>query len=107
MKYSSRAIGLFQAAGLTLYVSLFASCAYFIGQWAEVQGIKPAPVVAMIIFLLAFVISAAISGSIMFGYPAFLFFGNKKDEAIKIILWSLVWLVAIFIIFLVGNFILL
>ena len=100
MKLPSRTIGLFQAAGLVFYVSSFALTVNQVQQWLASKGIQPQPVVGITFFLLAFIISAIICASIVFAYPAFLFFENKKNEAVKIILWSLTWLIFFFIAFL-------
>ena len=96
MKFLSRTIGLFQAAGITLYVSVFAIAFQLFEQWFQTQGIQPQPPLGIVLFLLAFIISALICASIVFAYPISLFFGNKKDEAVKIILWSLAWLIIFF-----------
>ena len=105
MKFSSRTIGLFQAACLTIYVSFFAITVQQFQQWLKAQGIQAQPVLGIIIFLLAFIISAVISVSIVFSYPIFLFFENKKEEAVKVIFWSLAWLIIFFAAFLIFGFI--
>ena len=91
MKLSPRFIGFLQAAGLTLYVAGFAIFATHIQEWARARGVA-SPTLGITIFLLAFVISALISGSLLLGYPLVLFFGGKKAEALKIVLWSALWL---------------
>ena len=96
MKYAPRTIGFLQAAGLALYVSLFAITI----QWVKAQDIQPQEVFAIILFLLAFIISAVIGTSLILVYPISLFFSNKRTEAIKIVVWSLVWLIVFFAIFL-------
>ncbi len=93
--------GLLQALALTLYVSVFA----VIIQWIGMQGLKIHPVLSIIFFLLAFIISALICGSIVFVYPVSLFFENKKSESIKVVMWTAVWLILLLAIFaLVGFF---
>ena len=103
MKFSPRILGLFQAAGLTLYVSIFAITGHLIEQWLKAEGIQLQPPLAIIIFLLAFIISAIVSASIVFAYPIFLFFGNEKDEAVRVVLWSLGWLIVSFAAFLFAG----
>ena len=101
MKFPPRTTGLLQAAGLTLYVSLFAMAAREFQQWVAAQAVKPEPILGIILFLLAFIISAIICSAIIFAYPLFLFFGNKKDDAVKIILWSVCGLILFFVSFLI------
>jgi len=92
MKYPPKTIGLFQAAGLTVYVSFFAIIAFSFQQWFVVHDTEPGPMLAITLFLLAFLISALICGSIVFTYPIILFLGEKKTEAVKTVFWSLGWL---------------
>jgi hypothetical protein len=94
MKTSPRIIGFIQAAGLTLYVSLFATIIRQAQNWLLFQGIRSSPTASIILFLLAFVISALVCGSLILGRPLLLFFSGKHREAMQIILWSLLWLVA-------------
>lgn len=47
----------------------------------------------MIIFLLIFVVSALISGSIVLGYPLFLFTKGEKKMAAKIVGFTIAWLI--------------
>ena len=108
MKYPARTIGLFQAAGITLYVIIFAIAGNSFREWITTHNIQPHPVLGITMFLLAFIISAIVCGSLFLGYPALLFFEQKKDVAVKIIISSLGWLLFFFVIFaLVGSFILL
>jgi len=72
-------IGLFQALGLTLYVSLFASVVRTLGE----TNINPDPIFVIIAFLLAFIISATICTSIALVYPLDLFFSDRKKEALQ------------------------
>jgi Na+-driven multidrug efflux pump len=92
MKYPSQTAGLFQAAGLTVYVAVFAFMARCFVAWSAAYNFEPEPPLGIVIFLLAFIISATICASIMFGYPASLFFANKKKEAVHVVLWSIGWL---------------
>jgi hypothetical protein len=92
MKYSPKKLGLFQAVGLLLYISLFAVAVQLIQYWSK---LRPAPGVSIIIFLLVFIISATICGTLALGYPAMLFFEGKKIEAVKSIVWTVVWLAII------------
>lgn len=95
MKTSPRVIGLIQASGLALYVGLFAALIQQIQNWFPPTGVQLPPGMGIVLFLLAFVISALICGSLILGYPILLFSSGKHREAVKIVLWSLLWLVAI------------
>jgi len=91
MKFSPKILAFFQALGLAVYVGLFALLALHIAPWFE-NNQATHPAIGIILFLLAFVISAIISGSIILGYPIFLFFEGRRKDALKIVVWSVVWL---------------
>ena len=55
------------------------------------------PVFGISLFLMAFVISALITGSIALAYPAILFFDGYRKRALEIVLWTGITLAAIFI----------
>jgi hypothetical protein len=102
-KYAPGIIGLFQAVGLTLYISFFA----FSVSHIEKLNIEPNPLVSIITFLLAFIISASICASIGLIYAVVLFFNNQKVQAFQVILWTIGWLILFFFIFLGCNFLIL
>lgn len=104
MKTSPRTIGFIQAAGLTVYVSLFAILIQQAQTWFLLHGIQLSPMTSIVFFLLAFVISALICGSLILGYPILLFSSGKHREAMKIVLWSLLWLVAMALCILLIDF---
>ncbi|MBI2024198.1 hypothetical protein HYT00_02335 [Candidatus Giovannonibacteria bacterium] len=90
-KYSLKTVAFAEALGVTLYVSTFSLLVNNIPRWIGVQ-VSPNPILSIIIFLLTFIISALICGSIVFLYPILLFFDNKKSDALKIVLWTAIWL---------------
>ena len=96
MQLTPRRIGLYQAAGLTVYIISLAVAVYRLGQWFEWQGVTPSPILSITVFLLTFVISAIICGALFLAYPTLLFFGGRKSTAVKIALWTLAWLVIFF-----------
>lgn len=104
MNLTPKTLGAIQAVCLALYVSFFGIAVRQIGQWLTAHNLQPHPIFGIIIFLLAFVISAAICGAIVFGHSVLLFFANKKGEAVAIFLWTLAWLVVLFIIFAAIGF---
>ncbi len=107
MIFSSKTLGFFQAAGLALYVIVFAASVQWFQQWLVIQNVHINPAFSIALFLLVFVISAIICGSLIFAYPILLFFDGKKDKAISIVFWSAVWLIALFIIFIAIGFMIL
>lgn len=105
MKSSPRTVGFVQAAGLTLYVSLFATVVQRVQNLLLTRNLQPNPIVSIVLFLLAFVVSALICGSLVFGYPLLLFSTDKRSEATKIVLWTLLWLIVVSaVVALVGFF---
>lgn len=104
MKNSPKIVGLLQALGLMLYVSLFALGSRAIIGWLKLRFDVPdsESAIPMIAFLLAFVTSALICGTIVFGYPAYLFSQGKKEIAIPIVLWNTLWLVLAFALCIIG-----
>jgi hypothetical protein len=104
VKFSPKTIAFLQASGLTGYIGLFAVLALrmqSLGQYIEASGASY-PILAIILFLMAFVISVLISATIILGYPIHLFFDGRKSEALKIVFWSAAWLVVflgIFVLF--------
>ncbi len=106
MNHSSKKAGFLQAAGLVAYVSLFAFAGSTVLDWFMLQGIEPGPIMGRSIFLLAFVISVAVCGSIFFGYPFVLFSRNKIAEAVQTVLWALCWLAIFFVVLLVLTILL-
>ncbi|OHA47095.1 MAG: hypothetical protein A3A80_01590 [Candidatus Terrybacteria bacterium RIFCSPLOWO2_01_FULL_44_24] len=88
-KLSVKTIGFLQATCLVVYVSVVALAMHYLSQ----NTIFISQILSIIIFLLVFVISALISSSIILGYPLIMFFNGKKEEAVRIVLWSIVWLV--------------
>ena len=104
MKYPPRTAGLFQAAALTAYVSVFAVLAQTMQQWLTGAHIAPSPVASITLFLLAFLVSGLICGVIALRYPLVLFFAEKKHEALEVVIWTAGWLLAFFALFLVEFF---
>lgn len=104
MKHSPRTIGFIQAAGLALYVSVFATAVQQLQNWPALRDAELSPVVGISLFLLTFIISALICSSVALGYPLFLFFSGARNEAMKTVLWTLVWLVVIAAVIAIVSF---
>ncbi len=47
---------------------------------------------APIIFLMVFVLSAGVTGSLVLGKPLLMYLNNQKSEAVKLFLYTLGWL---------------
>lgn len=94
MRISSIRSGFLQALGVAIYVACFALSVNFVGSIVDSYEISPGPVFGIIAFLLAFIVSALITGSIMLWRPVSLFLSGKRHEAVEIIFWSVIWLIA-------------
>lgn len=88
---------LIDAIGTTLYIILIASFMFYL------QDSSPKEIDTILIpvaMLLLFVVSAAITGSLVFGKPIMMYFDGKKKEAISLISYTLGFLFIItFIVF--------
>lgn len=52
---------------------------------------------APVLFLMLFVVSAAITGSIVLGRPIYLYLNDQKKEAITFLIYTITWLFLIMI----------
>ena len=104
MKHSPQTIGALQAIGLVLYIILVATVIQTISSIAPDSS--PNPALGISIFLLTFVTSALICGSIALGYPIKLFFTeNKRSEAMQVVAWTIGWLIGFGLLFAVYFFV--
>lgn len=94
MRISSIRSGFLQALGVSIYVACFALSVNFVGSIVDSYEVSPGPVFGIMAFLLAFIVSALITGSMMLWRPITLFLAGKRHEAVEIIFWSVVWLIA-------------
>jgi len=94
MKSNPSLIGLVQAIGVIAYCVLVAAVFNFLGKtMPQSPGIFG--FAAMLVIL---VFSAAITGSIVFGYPAYLFFKEKKTkEPLMILAFTVLFCLAIIV----------
>lgn len=90
--------GFLDALGTGAYITLvalfFQNANTFLG---KVQGLW-----APIFFLLLFVSSAAITGSLVLGKPVLLYLEGKKRDGIELFLWTVVFLVILALIVLLA-----
>jgi len=99
---SPKRIGFVQALGLAGYIGVFALSVFRIQNWVHVKNLPPHPAIGMVLFLLAFVISALICSSLVFAYPVMLFFDGRRRDALQTVLWSGLWLIGIFLLVAIG-----
>src|SRR6187399_2047511 len=92
---------LLNALGTIAYIAIVAT----IMQSAEkFLGNKPDTIFAPIAFLSLFILSAAITGSLVIGKPLLLFLSGSKQEAVKLFLYTLGWLAIATVILFILNF---
>ena len=85
---------LINALGVLVYVSLVAILMFY-GQ--ALFG-KMAGFFGVMAFLLLFVISASVVGALVLGKPVMLYLDNKKEEAVKLLIHTIGWLVIFMIV---------
>ncbi|HPX64761.1 MAG TPA: hypothetical protein PLP70_01695 [bacterium] len=91
MKKSNLAVsGLLNAFLAVAYISLVA---VIMSNGDKIFGSGPDTFVAPIIFLLIFVISAAVTGYLIIGRPALLYLDNQKSEARKLFKFTVLFLI--------------
>ena len=95
-KMSPNTIGLLQALGVAVY------CALIMGlmRLLETINIKPPIFLTGTVMLLLLVISVAIVGVLVFGYPAILALDKNIKRALTILGYTLLYAILIFIIIL-------
>jgi len=93
MKLNQSFIGFLQAAGVFLYCAIvsgvFRISSKFFG--------TPPEFLSTALMLVIFVFSAAITGSIVFGYPAYLVLNRRVKEALFVLAYTLIYLSAFII----------
>jgi len=96
-KLTPPTIGFLQALGVAFYCSLIALTLNSFGKSLN----APPGILGSILILVLLVFSAAITGSLVFGYPAYLALHKKIKEALSILaftaLYSVIMMLIIFI----------
>jgi len=92
---------LFLALGEVGYIFLVAMFFRTMEKYFSGQPDPPAPF-GMVIMLTLFVVSAAVSGALIFGKPVLMYLEGKKRESIELFAFTLGWLVLFLIIFLTA-----
>src|SRR3989344_2684944 len=86
-------IGLCQALGVTIYCVLIALFFNFMTKNTNQPGL-----LGFLAMLLIFVFSAAVTGSLVFGYPAYLaIVKNRIKDALSVLAYTLVFSMAIIV----------
>ncbi|OGD83631.1 hypothetical protein A2165_03020 [Candidatus Curtissbacteria bacterium RBG_13_40_7] len=87
IKYIPSAIGLLQAIGVLAYCGLVAILFFYLSKTQDPPGFF-----GFFLMLMLFVFSAAVTGSLVFGYPAFLtLVKHKPKEALTILSYTLLF----------------
>ena len=92
-------IGFLQALGVVVYVSLVS---LFMNVLAMYPQISPNMFFSMSLMLLLLVFSAATTGAIVFGYPAYLFLNKQAKKGLQIFGYTLLFFVTFLIIAVSG-----
>ncbi|MBX4215568.1 hypothetical protein KW797_01320 [Candidatus Parcubacteria bacterium] len=81
------AVALLETLGVLSYISLFA----FLVSSGFLKGIEHQvpEFLAPVFFLTTFVFSALLTGTLVLGYPAMLFFEGNRSRAVAIVVWCL------------------
>lgn len=95
MKYR---FGLYQAVGVALYCFLVGTFIHFA---ENIFGSSVSPILIIPIMLMILTFSVATVGTIIFGYPSYLFFNNKYKEAFTTVISTVVFGIIIISILLV------
>lgn len=91
---------LFNTLGVAIYCS---AIAYLIQNGERIFG-KTANFWGPFAFLMLFVVSAAIVGSLVFGKPVILYLNNQKKEAVTLLGYTIMWLFIVTVIVLLFQF---
>ena len=95
-----------QAAGVTIYIIVFIIAVMLLGSLANHMsrgGVSLIDYIYPAFFLMAFVISALMTGSMVLAYPLWLLSRGKAKDAIIIVTWSAIWLIVfIFLLFIIS-----
>jgi len=83
-KLTPPTIGLLQALGLALYCALIAATLNSFGKVST----APIGILGTVLLLVLLVFSAAITGSIVFGYPVYLALHKKFKDALSILAFT-------------------
>jgi hypothetical protein len=89
-------LAFFQAALVAIYCGLVALFISWIGRFMD----GPGEVWQIILSLCLLVVSAAITGFLVFGYPVYLFFDKEFKKALQLLGYTFLFLILIIVIIL-------
>jgi preprotein translocase subunit SecF len=87
------------ALGTVVYVS---AVAIIMQNGEKIFGGKSS-IVGPISFLMLFVLSAAITSSLVLGKPLLMYLNDQKSEAVRLFIYTICWLVIAVVILFVSN----
>lgn len=93
-KLNPSTIGLLQALGVVAYCTLVVGVLNLFGR----IFFAPVGFFGSVFMLILLVFSAAVSGSIVFGYPAYLALNKRIKEALSILVFTLLYCLGIILI---------
>ncbi len=102
-KHNLSKVGLMQALGVVIYCGSVAGLMWFMGN----SNIEPQGYLGSVLMLVLLVFSAAVCGSIIFGYPAYLVINKQVKGAIKVLLFTFLYCLVLVDIILMTIFIIL
>jgi hypothetical protein len=82
---------LLHALATAVYVYLIVNLMDFMGH----SNVENVPIFVPIGFLLLFVVSAAITASLVFGRPVMLYLDGKKKDALAFAMYTIAWLIVV------------
>ncbi|HEX7455980.1 MAG TPA: hypothetical protein VF303_00750 [Candidatus Nanoarchaeia archaeon] len=86
-------VGLLQALGVTIYSVLIGGFFYFMQEVSATPGF-----LGIVLMLILLIFSAAVTGSTVFGYPAYLALNKKIKEALSVLAYTLLYSLGIILI---------
>lgn len=90
--------GFVNVAGVAVYVSLVSLLMRYAGTIVD----KVNNYIGPVLFLLLFVLSAAVTGGLVLGRPILLYIDGQKSDGVKLFLYTLGWLFVFIVGLLVG-----
>ena len=96
-KLNPSLIGLLQALGVIIYCILISGLLQFVGG----TTIQPPVFFTSVVILALLVFSAAVTGSIVFGYPAYLVLNKKIKQALSVLAFTLLYCLGIVIVIII------
>lgn len=95
-------IGFLQALGVVIYCSLIASLFWFFKIFSE----TPPEFWGTVLMLTLLVFSASVTGSLVFGYSAYLVLNQRIKEALTLLAYTLLYFLGIIGIIIIALFVL-